>query len=110
MEDRNHCLYLGGSQPRTEGLALWEAIGKLLTASQVGEREIYVGQSQKEVESSQILLFKLANYVYIHSQIQSQNTLTTTTIHNNRPRWLLQGSGCVVGKGEGNESWGTMDS
>ena len=102
MEDRNHCLYLGGSQPRTEGLALWEAIGKLLTASQVGEREIYVGQSYKEVESSQILLFKLAHYVYIHSHIQSQNTPTTTTIHNNR----LAGSCRAAGVWWGREGGG----
>lgn len=49
----------------------------------------------------------MANYVYIHSHIQSQDTVTTTSIHRNRLRWLLQGQG---GVGGGNESWGTRGS
>ena len=63
------------------------------------------------MESSQILLFKLANYVYINSHIQSQDTVTTTRIHRNRLHWLLQGQGGGGGEGrEGNESWGTRGS
>lgn len=50
----------------------------------VGEKETHVGQSWKKENSSQILLFQLANYVYIQLYTQSQNTLTIATIHKKK--------------------------